>query len=479
MSLTKVSYSMIEGATVNVLDYGASNNNTNTAATTVAIQAAINTGKNVYFPGGDYSLNDELTVFSAGQILFGDSFGNTGLVQTNVNKNCITVNNKARVQVKNLKMTAAGSNTQAGLYVTGSPYSTFSSLEINSFNHGVYVYQGSLTYYNELFVINSRSHGMRISGIADGCVDTTVTSSYIAGSGTAGTGNNVYIEGQASGIYFNKVDLYLAAGYGIFMEQGGGAQPPNAGFFNQCIMDQNTAGGVRINAGLLFEFNNCWTSGLGDGYWFDTAMADARIIGGEVFNMGSHGVKIKGTRCSVVGTNIRGSGQSIVNTFDGVRIEGASSALVSGVNFDGDFNSVDTTRYGVSIQSGGASNCYITGCVFSNMATGNFIDEGGSTANNRFLDQFQSGSVSIADTATATLYTFPSQLQGNYLFFAGQSSNSNGTIRAMAYVRVGSGSLAVSSIVASSATLSASGLSVQITNSAGGPVTFDYSWIKL
>jgi hypothetical protein len=284
---------------------------------------------------------------------------------------------------------------------------------------------------------------------------------------------------KASGIYFNKVDLYLAAGYGIFMEQGGGAQPPNAGFFNQCIMDQNTAGGVRINAGLLFEFNNCWTSGLGDGYWFDTAMADARIIGGEVFNMGSHGVKIKGTRCSVVGTNIRGSGQSIVNTFDGVRIEGASSALVSGVNFDGDFNSVDTTRYGVSIQSGGASNCYITGCVFSNMATGNFIDEGGSTANNRFLDQFQSGSVSIADTATATLYTFPSQLQGNYLFFAGQSSNSNGTIRAMAYVRVGSGSLAVSSIVASSATLSASGLSVQITNSAGGPVTFDYSWIKL
>ena len=472
MSLTKVSYSMIEGATVNVLDYGAFNDNTNTSVTTAAIQAAINTGKNVYFPSGDYSLDNELTVFSAGQILFGDSFGNTGLVQTNVNKNCITVNNKARVQVRNLKMSAAGSNTQAGLYVTGSAYSTFSSLEINNFYHGVHVYQAGLTYYSELFVVNSRSHGMRISGITDGCVDTTVTRSYFGGSGTAGTG-------QASGIYFSMVDLYLASGYGIFMEQGGGAQAPNAGFFNQCIIDQNTAGAVRINAGLLFEFNNCWTSGLGDGYWFDTAMADARIIGGEIFNMGSHGVKILGTRCSVVGTNIRGSGQSIVNTFDGVRIEGATSALVSGVNFDGDFNSVDTTRYGVSIKSGGASNSYITGCVFSNMASGNFIDEGGSTANNRFLDQLQSGSASIADAATATLYTFPSQLQGNYLFFAGQAGNANGGIRAMAYVRVGSGSLAVSSIVASSATLSGSGFNVQITNSAGGAVTFDYSWIKL
>jgi hypothetical protein len=113
------------------------------------------------------------------------------------------------------------------------------------------------------------------------------------------------------------------------------------------------------------------------------------------------------------------------------------------------------------------------------MATGNYFDEGGSTVNNVFLDQYQGGSASIADTATATLYTFPSQLQGNYLFFAGQTSNANGGIRAMAYVRVGTGSLNVSSIVASSATLSGSGLDVQITNSAGGAVVFDFSWIKL
>jgi hypothetical protein len=480
MSLTKVTYSMITGATVNVLDYGAFNDNTNAAATTAAIQAAIDTGKNVFLPEGTYLINAALTVFSAGQIIFGESFGNTSIVQTTVGENGIEVNNKQRVQIRNLKLSATGSNTKAALYVTGSAYSTFSFLDITGFNYGVHVNEGSLTYYSELFIINTRSHGMYISGPTGACVDTTVMRSYIGGSGQAGAAHGVYIEGQASGVYFTKVDIYLSSGYGIFMETGTGPQPPNAGFFNQCIIDQNTAGGVRIDDGLLFEFNNCWTSGASDGYWFDTSMSDARIIGGQIFNMGSHGVKIKGTRCSVVGTNIRGSGTSTANTFDGVRIEGATAALVSGVNFDGDYNSVDTTRYGVSIQSGGANNCYITGCTFTNMASGEFIDEGGSTANNRFLNQYQSGSVSIANTATATLYTFPSQVQGNYLFFCGQAGNTNGGIRAMAYVRVGSASLAVTSIVAAGgATLSGSGFNVQVTNTAGGAVIFDFSWIKL
>ena len=474
MSLTKVTYAMIEGEVVNVLDYGATGNGI--ANDTTAIQAAIDTGKNVFLPEGTYLIDVALEVHSAGQIIFGQSFGNTIIQQTTDGENGIEVNNKHRVQVKNLKLTATGNNTKAGLYVKGSAYSTFSFLEITGFNYGVHVDEGSLTYYSELFIINTRSHGMYIAGPTAACVDTTVMRSYIGGSGQAGTAHGVYIEGQASGIYFTKCDIYLSSGYAIFMETGTGAQPPNAGFFTQCIMDQNTAGGVRIDDGLLFEFDECWVSGTGDGYTFDTPMADAKIIGGQIFNIGGHGVKILGTRVSVVGTNIRGASNSASNTYDGVRIENATSTLVSGVNFFGD----SKTRYGVSIASGSASNTYITGCTFSGMATGDFNDAAGSITNNRFLQQYQGGTGSIADGATATLYTFPSQKLGNYLFFCGQVSNTTGGIRAMAYVRVGTSSLNVSSIVAAGgATLSGSGLDVQVTNSAGGPVTFDYSWIKL
>lgn len=65
MSLTKVSFSMINGAFVNVLDFGAYNDGTNATATTAAIQAALDslatTGGTVYFPVGNYAVNSTLT----------------------------------------------------------------------------------------------------------------------------------------------------------------------------------------------------------------------------------------------------------------------------------------------------------------------------------------------------------------------------------------------------------------------------------
>jgi hypothetical protein len=65
MSLTKVSYSMINGAYLNVLDYGAFNDGTNANATTAAIQAAIDdlglAGGILYFPVGTYSINSTIT----------------------------------------------------------------------------------------------------------------------------------------------------------------------------------------------------------------------------------------------------------------------------------------------------------------------------------------------------------------------------------------------------------------------------------
>ena len=54
MSLTKVSYSMIQGAPVNVLDFGAKGDGVTND--TAAIQAAVNAGGTVYFPDGTYEI---------------------------------------------------------------------------------------------------------------------------------------------------------------------------------------------------------------------------------------------------------------------------------------------------------------------------------------------------------------------------------------------------------------------------------------
>jgi hypothetical protein len=70
MSLTKATYSMIDGAPVNVLDFGAIGNGiANDAA---AIQAALDTGRAVYIPQGAYLIGTPLELKTSFQLVFGD-----------------------------------------------------------------------------------------------------------------------------------------------------------------------------------------------------------------------------------------------------------------------------------------------------------------------------------------------------------------------------------------------------------------------
>jgi hypothetical protein len=69
MSLTKATYSMIDGAPVNVLDYGA--DPTGVADSSAALQTAIDTGLPVYVPAGTYKLMTTITNAS-NLILFGE-----------------------------------------------------------------------------------------------------------------------------------------------------------------------------------------------------------------------------------------------------------------------------------------------------------------------------------------------------------------------------------------------------------------------
>jgi polygalacturonase len=64
MALTKVSYSMITGAPVNVKDYGAVGDGTtdDTTAMQAAITAVATTGQGLYVPAGTYKITSALTL---------------------------------------------------------------------------------------------------------------------------------------------------------------------------------------------------------------------------------------------------------------------------------------------------------------------------------------------------------------------------------------------------------------------------------
>lgn len=104
MALTKVSYSMIKGASTNVLDYGAKGDGV--TDDTAAIQAAIAAGNCIYCPTGTYLISSQLNV--GGKTLYGDGFAQT-IFSTNMPASAY-----AAITLGNLGWTTASDTTSGG-----------------------------------------------------------------------------------------------------------------------------------------------------------------------------------------------------------------------------------------------------------------------------------------------------------------------------------------------------------------------------
>jgi hypothetical protein len=127
MSLTKVSYSMIDGASVNVLDYGA--DPTGVSDSTTAIQLAIATGKSIYFGGyGNIFLISGSLSPSAGQCLFGEN----ATLKTTSNIPMIVMASYCTVIGLRFEGNSTGSS-QRGIFIDGSPtFATVWSTRVSS-----------------------------------------------------------------------------------------------------------------------------------------------------------------------------------------------------------------------------------------------------------------------------------------------------------------------------------------------------------
>lgn len=154
MSLTKVSYSMISGAPVNITDYGAVGDSNGTPGNgtdnTVAIQAAVtyaNTkGFSVYLPSGTYRITAPInfTGIQAKSDFIGESNFNTVIYADFTSATPVaalsvanTTSPRAYVGFKNFQLLGKSTANVSGIYSNfGSEFTEFQNVWVRNFYNG-------------------------------------------------------------------------------------------------------------------------------------------------------------------------------------------------------------------------------------------------------------------------------------------------------------------------------------------------------
>lgn len=156
MTLTKATYSMIEGASLNVLDFGAVGDNVadDTAAIQAAMNAAMAVGKRVFFPAGEYKITDTISLLNANWVKAFGFFGENGNSTRIYFHNAVSLKNMFFVdtnvnylEVRDLEFIDNTARTSRGFYfrdITPDPAGAlpswkhlFQNVRIVAFKEGV------------------------------------------------------------------------------------------------------------------------------------------------------------------------------------------------------------------------------------------------------------------------------------------------------------------------------------------------------
>jgi hypothetical protein len=171
MALTKVTYSMIQGAAINVLDYGADPTGVNDSSS--AIQAAVNVGKSVFIPSGTFKINSVVSLVADGQTVFGN--GNDSVLKIGAITTSISTSGFDNVSFRNFQIDITDGDTGLTL-AGGSDNISISDVYFFSGQKGVHVLACSnvkiqnCTFEYVLYGIIQQSGFVSSNVLIDGCL---------------------------------------------------------------------------------------------------------------------------------------------------------------------------------------------------------------------------------------------------------------------------------------------------------------------
>ena len=363
--------------TVSVTDFyangvsGALVDPTGVIDSTLGIQAALNTGKSVYFPPGFYKISAALNPVGS-QIIYGAGQNLTFIKASVASQNGIALTNVSWVSIRDLTIqNTASTPTGSAIYVQGGGNNFISSTTLQLFGKGLWSNSGSTLLVDNIYAYQNTGAGIVLScfGVGIPCLAVWIRNSYSTSNG----GDGLLITGNSQGHYLDILELSLNGNNGFETVTDSTGSPADL-FCTKIVSDANSQSGYLIGAGTSQSyFDGCWSSNRGAGHNFYCQGTDISINGGKFFNCNGHGMEfLTGTRCSVVGATIQDSGINSANTYDGI------SSTMNGLTISGCtvFSGLNKTRYGISLLTG-ATNTSVTGGNLTGNVSGPYSDTSG------------------------------------------------------------------------------------------------------
>ena len=385
---------------------------------TAAIQAAVNTGKPVYF-AARYKLTGTLTL-PQGAVLFGR--GNRGvgtgdspqLVQTTMGVPTLLIPAGSNgVVIRDLSVQYNGTALPGGnaLEIRGTVTTPTKSIAVDNFLalgawKGIYL-SGNLVVssnFTKIVVGNSQDAGIHVEGAINGTtphIANAFSQLVLDGGLASATSIGLRFTGSVESAKVSDAEI-INWNKGVSIDSPGAhgtydAEPSWLRFSN-IVVDGNVSNGISITAGQMLAFSNSIVTGTGRGTIgaqgiYTGNVAEIVFLGVQSIQNGNHGwyldtgtVRARLIGCAGSSNGVVAAGSSGALVLPGVSdfvIQGGSYTQISGIT------TWTTIRqdYGVTVRPG-ASDRYI---IADNLTSGNNlggVSDGGTGVNKRVANNY-------------------------------------------------------------------------------------------
>lgn len=490
MSLTKVSYSMINGDVVNVLDYGAVGDGS--ANDTAAITAALATGKSVFFPKGTY-LSGAQTITTQGQTLFGE--GAASIVQANAAGVTLFTVQAAYVNIRDLRLNGAetnASNTSFAVFTaTANPavYLTIENVVVsgasgsvgfnNAFKFDDSCHYGTVSQCKiERLWGNTSGHGYGVlAGNVKGC--RVLNNNMIATSGrgrhgiyfSAGCNNSV-----ANGNYLEGFDYEGISQYSTGVQPSCARNVYSNNTLSGCAASTNPySGSIGIyqhSYGCVVANNTITASGQ-RGITIDgssaTDCANTLVIGNTVSYSGTEGINLTSTvRCSVIGNIVFESSTASAGASANIMLRTDGSTACVDTLIEGNLSAGNTyARSAISVDPGPPAPSLLK-LEFNDFRPGTSYTMELNGVSEIQIDgriQFRFDSVGYGPILNGASYTGPLTLTGadqGDVCTVSHTSNTDGCVMMVQASATNTGVLTIANLSGGSKTISSGTLRVDV-----------------